>query len=116
MPFCCSLRGFWRDARERWTGPRRCRLSALIACRSHCFIERRIRYIDSADPTYGSGSRNGSVGLVAEIGVGLILLGIVIMMIMNVISPAYFKGETMPVAGAPIMEGDPVARGMSDGS
>jgi amino acid transporter len=58
--------------------------------------------IDSADPTYGSGSRIGSIGLVAVIGLGLILLGVAIMMIMNVINPAYFKGKTMPVAGAPI--------------
>ncbi len=58
--------------------------------------------IDSADPGYGSGSRMGSIGLVAVIGVGLILLGVAIMLIMNAMSPAYFEGRTMPVAGAPI--------------
>jgi amino acid transporter len=47
--------------------------------------------IDSADPTYGSGSRIGPIGLVCVIGVCLILLGVVLMAIMNWVRPDFFR-------------------------
>ena len=49
--------------------------------------------IDSADPTYGSGSRIGSVGLVCILGVSLILLGVIIMAIMNWVRPEFFRAR-----------------------
>ena len=49
--------------------------------------------IHSADPTYGSGSRIGSVGLVCILGVSLILLGVIIMAIMNWIRPEFFRAR-----------------------
>lgn len=49
---------------------------------------------DSADPTYGSGSRIGSVGLVCIVGLGLILAGVAIMAIMHWLIPDFFRSPT----------------------
>lgn len=46
--------------------------------------------VDSSDPSYGSGSRIGSVGLVCVIGVGLILMGALIMAFMHWRMPGFF--------------------------
>ena len=51
--------------------------------------------IDSADPAYGSGSEVGGLGLVFIIGVGIILLGVVVMIVMAITRPAFFRGETL---------------------
>jgi amino acid transporter len=50
---------------------------------------------DSMDPRYGSGSHLGPFGLVGVIGLGLILLGVIMMFVMNAISPAFFRGQTI---------------------
>jgi amino acid transporter len=50
---------------------------------------------DSASPDYGSGASIGGVGLVLILGLGLILAGLVIMAILRVRQPAFFRGETL---------------------
>ncbi|MFF8608973.1 APC family permease [Streptomyces sp. NPDC015346] len=50
---------------------------------------------DMWDPAYGSGSSVLGVGSVFVIGVGLLLLGVVIMVIMQRRSPAFFRGEVL---------------------
>ena len=47
------------------------------------------------DPAYGSGSAVLGVGSVFVIGVGLLLLGVVIMLVMQRRSPAFFRGEVL---------------------
>ncbi|WP_028279585.1 APC family permease [Arthrobacter sp. H5] len=50
---------------------------------------------DSMDPSYGSGSSIGGVGLVFVLGLGVILLGAVLMLVMYRVNPAFFRGETL---------------------
>lgn len=54
--------------------------------------------IDSMDPDYGSGSSLNGLGLVFVLGVGVILLGVVLMLVMRFVTPAFFRGETIPVS------------------
>ncbi|MFD0144445.1 MULTISPECIES: APC family permease [unclassified Streptomyces] len=50
---------------------------------------------DMWDPAYGSGSSVLGVGSVFVIGVGLLLVGLVIMLVMQRRSPAFFRGEVL---------------------
>ena len=50
---------------------------------------------DSASPEYGSGASVFGVGLVLVLGLGLILLGLVLMLAWRVVSPDFFRGETL---------------------
>ncbi|MEV6393642.1 APC family permease [Streptomyces sp. NPDC051907] len=50
---------------------------------------------DMWDPAYGSGSAVFGVGSVFVIGVGLLALGLVLMLITERRSPAFFKGEVL---------------------
>ncbi|WP_329119431.1 APC family permease [Streptomyces sp. NBC_01353] len=50
---------------------------------------------DMWDPAYGSGSSVFGVGSVFVIGVGLLLVGVVIMLVMQRRSPAFFRGEVL---------------------
>ncbi|QGV80089.1 APC family permease [Streptomyces ficellus] len=50
---------------------------------------------DMWDPAYGSGSSVLGMGSVFVIGVGLLLLGVVIMLVMQRRSPAFFRGEVL---------------------
>jgi hypothetical protein len=50
---------------------------------------------ESADPEYGSGASIGGVGLVLILGLGLILAGLVLMAILRVRQPAFFRGKTV---------------------
>ena len=50
---------------------------------------------DMWDPAYGSGSAVYGIGSVFVIGVGLLLLGVVIMLVMQRKSPAFFRGEIL---------------------
>lgn len=50
---------------------------------------------DMWDPAYGSGSAVFGVGSVFVIGVGLLLVGVVIMLVMQRRSPAFFRGEVL---------------------
>ena len=50
---------------------------------------------DSMAPDYGSGSNIGGVGLVFILGVTVILLGVVIMIVMAIRQPDFFKGKTL---------------------
>ncbi|MFM9368357.1 APC family permease [Streptomyces sp. Da 82-17] len=50
---------------------------------------------DMWDPAYGSGSSVLGVGSVFVIGVGLLLLGLVLMLVMQRKSPAFFRGEIL---------------------
>ncbi|MCK8679144.1 MULTISPECIES: APC family permease [Streptomyces] len=50
---------------------------------------------DSWDPAHGSGSSVLGIGSVFVIGVGLLLAGVVIMLVMQRRSPAFFRGEVL---------------------
>ncbi|MFJ7198106.1 MULTISPECIES: APC family permease [unclassified Streptomyces] len=50
---------------------------------------------DMWDPAYGSGSSVFGVGSVFVIGVGLLVLGVVLMLVMQRRSPAFFRGEVL---------------------
>ncbi|MBW1598213.1 APC family permease [Streptomyces sp. JJ38] len=50
---------------------------------------------DMWDPAYGSGSSIAGVGSVFVIGVGLLLVGLVLMLVMQRRSPAFFRGEVL---------------------
>ncbi|WP_307714960.1 APC family permease [Streptomyces sp. V4I23] len=50
---------------------------------------------DMWDPAYGSGSSVLGMGSVFVIGVGLLLLGVVLMLVMQRRSPAFFRGEVL---------------------
>jgi len=51
--------------------------------------------IDMWDPAYGTGSSVAGVGSVFVIGVGLLLAGLVLMLVMQRRSPAFFRGEVL---------------------
>lgn len=65
--------------------------------------------IDSWSPSYGSGSAifattydaegiaQDGVGLVFVLGIGVLLLGVVIMIVQSIRSPAFFRGETLSI-------------------
>jgi amino acid transporter len=57
--------------------------------------------VDSADPSYGSGSTLGGVGLVFLLGVSIIVAGIVVMLVQSRLRPEFFRGGVLPrgVAG-----------------
>lgn len=48
--------------------------------------------VDSMDPAYGSGSEIGGVGLVFILGVTVLLLGVVLMIVMRLRNPDFFRG------------------------
>ena len=50
---------------------------------------------DSMSPDYGSGSNVGGLGMVFILGMGVLMLGVVIMVVMRVRQPGFFKGETL---------------------
>ncbi|WP_026549015.1 APC family permease [Arthrobacter sp. Br18] len=58
--------------------------------------------IDSMDPSYGSGSELGGVGMVFILGIGVILLGAVLMLVMSRVNPAFFRGEVLKTGSAPV--------------
>lgn len=51
--------------------------------------------IDSMDPSYGSGSNVGGIGLVFVLGVTVILVGVVVMIYQSIKRPAFFRGRTL---------------------
>ena len=51
--------------------------------------------IDTIDPEYGSGGSILGLGTVFVLGVGLLLLGVLVMVIRQASSPAFFRGETL---------------------
>lgn len=51
--------------------------------------------VDMWDPAYGSGSSVLGIGSVFVIGVGLLLLGVVLMLLMQRRSPAFFRGDIL---------------------
>lgn len=51
--------------------------------------------VDSIDPSYGSGSSLGGVGMVFILGMGVLLLGVVLMTWTRFRHPAFFRGETL---------------------
>ncbi|MGW5116607.1 APC family permease, partial [Streptomyces noursei] len=53
--------------------------------------------IDMWNPAYGSGSSVFGIGSVFIIGVGLLLLGVVLMLVMQRRSPAFFRGEILTI-------------------
>jgi hypothetical protein len=51
--------------------------------------------IDTADPSYGSGGSVLGLGTVFVLGVGLLVLGVVVMVVWQARSAAFFRGETL---------------------
>lgn len=58
--------------------------------------------VDMWNPAYGSGSSVFGVGSVFVIGVGLLALGLVLMLVMQRRSPAFFRGEVL-TRGTPVL-------------
>lgn len=52
--------------------------------------------VDSIDPSYGSGTSLGGVGMVFVLGMGVLLLGVVLMLWTRFVHPAFFTGKTLP--------------------
>lgn len=52
--------------------------------------------VDSIDPSYGSGTSLGGIGMVFILGMGVLLLGVVLMIWTRIKHPAFFAGETLP--------------------
>lgn len=50
---------------------------------------------DSMSPDYGSGSNIAGLGMVFVLGMGVLLLGVIIMVVMRVRNPDFFKGKTL---------------------
>ena len=50
---------------------------------------------DAYSPDFGSGGSLAGVGLVFILGVGLILFGFVLIAVLRVRQPAFFRGETL---------------------
>ncbi|WP_297009210.1 APC family permease [uncultured Corynebacterium sp.] len=51
--------------------------------------------VDSLDPSYGSGSSIGGVGMVIILGMGVLALGVVCMLWTRWRNPGFFRGETL---------------------
>nr|WP_261797051.1 APC family permease [Corynebacterium provencense] len=51
--------------------------------------------VDSLDPSYGSGSSIGGVGMVFILGAGVLILGVVVMLWVRLRDPSFFRGETL---------------------
>ncbi len=83
---------------------------------------------DSLDPSYGSGSSLGGIGMVFILGMGVLVIGVTIMIITAIKNPAFFRGETLPqvdsttdtymgdVVGAALEEGDATTASAAAGS
>ncbi len=56
---------------------------------------------DSMDPSYGSGSSIGGLGLVFILGCGIIALGAVLMLIMYKFRPEFFRGNVLSRTSEP---------------
>lgn len=52
--------------------------------------------IDSIDPSYGSGTSLGGIGMVFILGMGVLLLGVALMLWTRFVHPAFFTGQTLP--------------------
>ena len=51
--------------------------------------------IDSINPSFGSGDEICGVGLVFIMGVGVLLLGVILMIVMSFLYPAFFRGKVL---------------------
>lgn len=60
------------------------------------FVIASVQY---ADPEYGNTTLFG-VGGVFVVGIGALLLGVALMLVQRAVSPAFFRGETLPRRGA----------------
>jgi amino acid transporter len=63
--------------------------------------------VDALDPSYGSGENIAGLGLVGVLGLLIIGIGVVIMAVMAVRRPAFFRGEILPMLSP---ESEKVAR------
>lgn len=52
--------------------------------------------VDSIDPSYGSGTSLGGIGMVFILGMGVLLLGVILMLWTRFKHPAFFTGSTLP--------------------
>ncbi|WP_065571378.1 APC family permease [Microbacterium oleivorans] len=58
--------------------------------------------IDSAAPEYSeSGKDIFGIGIVFFLGLGIIVLGIVLMIVMRIVAPAFFRGQTLSLDAPP---------------
>ena len=54
-----------------------------------------ITAFDSMDPSYGSGSEIGGIGMVFILSVAVLGLGVILMLFTRFAHPGFFKGETL---------------------
>lgn len=58
---------------------------------------------ESMDPSNGSGAAIGGIGLVFYLGFGILFLGFVLMVVMRVCRPDFFRGQTLLTRSTPTL-------------
>ncbi|WP_156206535.1 APC family permease [Streptomyces lycii] len=92
-----ALACVWYFRKELSRSARACLMKGVLPCIGGIlllvfFVQTSY---DSMDPSYGSGSQIGGVGLVFILGVSVLLLGVVVMIVQRLRRPEYFRGETL---------------------
>jgi amino acid transporter len=100
IAFYYGLTGFacaWYYRKTMWAKPRDILMQGVIPLVGGLLLLFAFFYACHTyyDPDYGYTSL-GNVGGVFIIGIGSLLLGVVLMLVYQSISPAYFRGETLP--------------------
>ncbi|QWZ08745.1 APC family permease [Nocardioides panacis] len=102
IAFYYGLTGFacaWFYRRTMWRKPRDVLMQGVLPLLGGVLLLAffLIAAKTYADPSYGYTSIAG-VGGVFLIGIGSLLLGVVLMFVYQAVSPAYFRGDTLPKA------------------
>lgn len=100
IAFYYGLTGFacvWFYRRTMWARPRDVVMQGVLPFLGGLLLLAAFVWASKTylDPTYGATSVAG-IGGVFLLGVGSLLLGLVMMLVWQSISPAYFRGETLP--------------------
>ena len=100
IAFYYGLTGFacvWFYRKTMWSKPRDILMQGVIPLLGGILLVAAFIYASKTylDPDYGY-TKIGGVGGVFIIGIGSLVAGVVLMFIWQSISPAYFRGETLP--------------------
>ena len=100
IAFYYGLTGFacvWFYRKTMWSKPRDILMQGVIPLLGGLLLVGAFLYASKTylDPDYGYTSIGG-IGGVFLLGIGSLLAGVVLMFIWQSISPAYFRGETLP--------------------
>lgn len=100
IAFYYGLTGFacaWYYRKTMWSSPRNILMQGTIPLLGGVILLAAFVWSSKtyAGTDYGNTTFFG-IGGVFVIGIGSLLIGVVLMVIWNVIAPAYFRGETLP--------------------